>query len=124
MHQYQLDLVGSEEAAGARVLAVAELHRIDAGGDELVLVLVPWLLAQLLEAEAIELVRRLPEVGIAIDLRVGRADVGAAREDGAVGEGEVGRDLAVEGDLAEGIRALGFLDEAIELLELWHAGLA
>lgn len=124
MHEEQLDLVRREEPARTRLLPVPEVHRVHARRHELVPVLHARLLPQLLEPEPVEHLRFVPKLRVQRDLGRRGGDVGALGQPGAVGEGDFRPDLAVEGVGAEGVEALGLLEEGVQLLELWHAGLS
>lgn len=83
-----LDLIASEEASRTTVMTVAEDGHFRRGGDELVLVFLAGLRAQLDKAVANEFVRGRPESGILVGNRTNE-HVSAFGNRDVVGEGDV-----------------------------------
>lgn len=96
MRHDDLDLVGGEEAAGTRVLAVAKVEVVVVGHGELVLVGFLGVEALLVVSKPVEMVGTGLHAVVLEDGRGGHAEMRSFGQEGAVRERQVFGDNAVE----------------------------
>lgn len=95
--QRELDLITGHPPAWAGVPTHAELHLLSVDGGKLILVVVVvGVLAEVVEAQAVEGWRVWVEVGIVGDGKGRDKDHGSVRDKGAIGEGDVFASQALE----------------------------